>query len=55
MKDGTSTIVAIFTALFGVTVLAVILSQKAQTAQVLQALSSAVGSVIGAATKPVTG
>ncbi len=47
--------VAIFTGLIGVAMIAVLVSQKAQTAGVIQALASGVSSTIGAAVKPVTG
>jgi hypothetical protein len=46
---------AIFTGLMTLAVIAVILSQNAQTAKVLQALGSATGTAIGAAVAPVTG
>jgi hypothetical protein len=51
----TGATIAFFTMLFGVAVVAVLVSQKAQTSAVLQALGSGVGNVIGAATAPVTG
>jgi PRD1 phage membrane DNA delivery len=43
-----------FTALITLAVIAVILSQNAQTASVLQALGNAVSTSIGAAVAPVT-
>ena len=46
--------VALFTALIGLAVVAVIVSQRAQTASVIQALGGGVASAIGAATAPVT-
>lgn len=48
-------IVGFFTALFTVAIVAVIVSQKAQTAAILQALGTATASSIGAAVSPVTG
>jgi hypothetical protein len=48
-------IVGIFLALFTVAIVAVIVSQRAQTAAILQALGQATASSIGAATAPVTG
>lgn len=53
--DPTAKVVVIFTGLFGVAIVAVLVSQKAQTASVLQALGSSASSVIGAAVSPVTG
>jgi hypothetical protein len=52
---GIGVFVAIMTAIFTLAVVAVILSQKAQTSKVLQALGDATGGVITAATAPVTG
>lgn len=46
---------AAFTALIGLATVAVILSQNAQTASVLQALGSGVSTSIKAAVSPVTG
>lgn len=43
-----------FTALISLAVVAVILSQNAQTSQVIQALGTATASSIGAAVAPVT-
>jgi len=47
-------LVAIFTSLFFVAVIAVVVSQRAQTANILQALGTATSSTIGAAVAPVT-
>jgi hypothetical protein len=55
IKNGSGTIVGIFTALLTVAIVAVIVSQHAQTASILQALGSAAAVSIGAATAPVTG
>jgi hypothetical protein len=44
-----------FTALIGLATIAVLVSQRAQTSNVIQALGSGVGSAIGAAVSPVTG
>jgi hypothetical protein len=54
-SGGTGAIVAIFGSLIGLAVIAVIVSQRAQTSSILQALGSAAGTAIGAATAPVTG
>ena len=54
-SGGTGAIVAIFGSLIGLAVIAVIVSQRAQTASILGALGSAAGTAIGAATAPVTG
>ena len=48
-------VVAIFTALFSVAIVAIILSNKANTASVLQALGGATAKSIGAAVSPITG
>jgi hypothetical protein len=45
---------SIVIALIGLATVAVILSQNAQTSAVIQALGSAIGTSIGAATAPVT-
>ena len=47
--------VAIFGSIVGLAVIAVIVSSRAQTASILQALGGAAGTAIGAATAPVTG
>ena len=47
--------VAIFTALFGVAIVAVLVSQNANTSQIIAAIGGSTGNVIGAATAPVTG
>ncbi len=52
---GIGSLMAVFTAIIGLAMVAVIVSQKANTAKVLQALTSGVGNVIGAAVSPVTG
>lgn len=54
MGNGGAMLLAGFTALLTVAVVAVILSQNAQTAQVIQALGSAASTSIGAAVAPVT-
>lgn len=48
------TILAAFTALLTVAVVAVIVSQNAQTASILSALGGATSQAIGAAVAPVT-
>jgi hypothetical protein len=56
MTEGFLTsVVTVFMALIGIAILAVILSPKAQTAQVIQAGTSGFSSVLGAALSPVTG
>lgn len=50
-----SALVAIIMAIIGVAVIAVLVSQKAVTADVLTAGGSAVSNVLGAALSPVTG
>ena len=52
---GTAALVGIFTAILGVAMVAIIVSQKANTSAVLQALSSGTSDVIKAAVSPVTG
>ena len=54
-SSGIGALVSIFASIIGLAVIAVIVSQKAQTAGILQALGSAAGTAIGAATAPVTG
>jgi hypothetical protein len=48
------TLVAIFTLILGVAMVAVIVSQKANTAAILTALGTGTASAINAATAPVT-
>lgn len=48
-------IVAVIALIVGVAMVAVLVSQKAQTPQVFQAGGSALAQVIGAAVSPVTG
>jgi hypothetical protein len=48
-------LVAIVAGIIGLAVIAVLVSQKANTPQVFQGAGSALASVIGAATAPVTG
>jgi hypothetical protein len=55
MKNGSGTIVGIFTALLTLAAIAVIVSQRAQTSSILNALGSAAAVSINAATAPVTG
>jgi len=50
-----SALVAIIMAVIGVAVIAVLVSSKAQTANVLTAGGSAISNVLGAALSPVTG
>ena len=49
-----SQIVGAFGVLIGLAMVAVLVSQNAQTANVIQAIGGAVGQSIGAATAPVT-
>jgi len=46
---------SILAAIVGLAVLSVLVSKKAQTASVVQAMGKGFSSVIGAAVKPVTG
>jgi len=52
---GSTTLMAMFTGIVGVAMVAIIISQKANSAAVIQSLSSGIGNVIGAAVAPVTG
>jgi hypothetical protein len=52
---GVSAIVGIFGTLISLAVVAVIVSQRAQTSSILTALGGAAGAAIGAAVAPVTG
>lgn len=54
MGNGGALLLTGFTALISLAVVAVILSQNAQTSSIIQALGSATSSSIGAATAPVT-
>lgn len=51
---GAGTFLAIIVAITGVAMVAIIVSQKAQTSAVLQALGSSTSQVINAAVSPVT-
>lgn len=53
-NTGLGTLLAIITAIVSVAVIAVIVSQKANTAAILQALATGTSDVIGAAVSPVT-
>lgn len=55
MKDAFEPIVTIATAIVGVAILAVLVSQKSNTAGVLAAAGSAFSNSLSAATGPVTG
>lgn len=50
-----ASIVTVVTALIGVAIIAVLVSNKAQTSNVITAASSALANDIGAAVSPVTG
>jgi hypothetical protein len=52
--SGIGALVAAFGAIVGLAMVAVLVSQRAQTSSIIQALASGTGSVIGAATAPVT-
>jgi len=54
MQGAGGMLLAGFTALISLAVVAVILSQNAQTSQVIQALGTATAGSIGAAVAPVT-
>lgn len=51
----TGQIVAIFTLLITLAVVAVLVSQKAQTAAVIDSITKGTSGVIGAAVSPITG
>ena len=55
MSEIGSTIAAVIMAIIGVAIIAVLVSQRAQTATVLQAGGTAFSSVLGQALSPVTG
>lgn len=55
MNKLTEAVVTIATAIVGVAILAVLVSQKSNTPAVLQAAGGAFSSALGAATGPVTG
>jgi PRD1 phage membrane DNA delivery len=48
-------IVAVIASIIGLAIIAVLVSQKAQTSGVIQSAGTALSSVIGAAVAPVTG
>lgn len=54
MSNGSGEIVAIFTALFTVAIVALLVSKKAQTVGIISALGGAASQSIGAAVAPVT-
>lgn len=54
MKDGIGAIVAIFTAVIGVAIIAVLVSKNSNTSTVLGSLFTGFGNVIGKAVAPVT-
>jgi hypothetical protein len=55
MQSGTAFLIAAFGLIIGLAMVSVLVSQKAQTSSILQAVASGGGTLIGAATKPVTG
>jgi len=55
MNEIGPTFIAVLTSIVGLAMLAVIVSQRAQTSQVIQAGGSALASVIGAAVSPLGG
>lgn len=55
MDSGLGFLIAAFGLIVGLAMVAVLVSQQAQTSSVIQALSSGGASLIGAATAPVTG
>lgn len=55
MDNFVSSIVTVLMAIIGVAIVAVLVSPRAQTGQVLQAGGSAFSGVLGAALSPVTG
>jgi hypothetical protein len=54
MDSASATLLAIFTGIIGLAMVAVLVSQKAQTTSVIQALSTGGSGLIGAAVAPVT-
>lgn len=55
MNNVVGQIVTVFTAIIGIAILAVLVSKRAQTPEVITAAFKGLGSAIGAATSPVTG
>jgi hypothetical protein len=55
MNQITEAVLTIVTAIIGVAVLALLISPKARTSQVIQAGASAVGNMLAVAQSPVTG
>ena len=55
MSEVGSALTSIIMAVIGVAIIAVLVSQKAATANVLQAGGTAISNVLGAAISPVTG
>lgn len=55
MQGATEAIVTIATAIVGVAILAVLVSQKSNTSNVIQAAGSAFSNALGIAEAPVTG
>jgi hypothetical protein len=54
MKTGVGGVIAIFTAIVGLAMVAVLVSQRSNTSSVISALTSGGSSLIGAAVAPVT-
>lgn len=54
-SDITSSIVTVLLAIIGVAIIAVLVSQSANTSNVLSAGGNAFSSILGAATSPITG
>lgn len=55
MSDIGSAVAGVATAIIGLAIIAVLVSQNAQTSSVIQSAASGFGNVIGAAVGPVTG
>ncbi len=55
MNNVVGQIVTVFTAIIGIAILAVLVSKKAQTPEVIKAAFGGLGYAINAATSPVTG
>ncbi len=55
MNNALGQIVTVITAIIGVAILAVLLSRKADTANVITASTKGLGHLIGAAVSPITG
>lgn len=55
MNQLTEAVLTIVTAIIGVAVLALLISPKAKTSEVIQSAASGIGNMLGVAQSPVTG